>query len=65
MVEESIYGELLASGRTAGDDSVLVQRPEPDRAVVTLNEPERLNPLSAAICVRLNRVLEILGRIRS
>jgi len=64
MKATSIYNELLASGRSAAQGSVLVEREQSDRAVVTLNEPERLNPLSAAICVQLNHVLHDLGAER-
>jgi 2-(1,2-epoxy-1,2-dihydrophenyl)acetyl-CoA isomerase len=61
MEKTSIYKQLLASGMSAEDRLVLVERPEPDRAIVTLNDPERLNPLSAGLCIQLNRVLEDLG----
>jgi 2-(1,2-epoxy-1,2-dihydrophenyl)acetyl-CoA isomerase len=64
MGETSIYNELLASGMSAGQGSVLVERRHPDRAIIRLNEPERLNPLSAAVCVQLNQVLEDLGTER-
>ncbi|HEY6672505.1 MAG TPA: enoyl-CoA hydratase/isomerase family protein [Solirubrobacterales bacterium] len=64
MGETSIYNELLASGMSAGQGPVLVERRRPDRAIIRLNEPERLNPLSAAVCVQLNQVLEDLGTER-
>jgi 2-(1,2-epoxy-1,2-dihydrophenyl)acetyl-CoA isomerase len=60
MEKRSIYNALLASGMDAEEGAVLVERPRANRAIVTLNEPERLNPLSAAVCVQLNGVLEDL-----
>jgi 2-(1,2-epoxy-1,2-dihydrophenyl)acetyl-CoA isomerase len=61
MEEMSLYNELLDSGRSAEEGAVVVERPEADRAIVTLNEPDRLNPLSAALCVQLGWVLEDLA----
>jgi 2-(1,2-epoxy-1,2-dihydrophenyl)acetyl-CoA isomerase len=57
----SIYAEMVGEGAGAGDEVVLVDRPAADRAIVTLNEPERLNALSAAVCVQLNGTLESLA----
>jgi 2-(1,2-epoxy-1,2-dihydrophenyl)acetyl-CoA isomerase len=57
----SIYEELVADGEGAEHEAVSVQRPKPDRAVVTMNEPEHLNALSAAVCIQLNRALEELS----
>jgi 2-(1,2-epoxy-1,2-dihydrophenyl)acetyl-CoA isomerase len=55
MMAES-YAEVLEAARTEGEGLVLVER-EGAHAVVTLNDPERLNPLSAALTVRLREEL--------
>jgi 2-(1,2-epoxy-1,2-dihydrophenyl)acetyl-CoA isomerase len=54
------YPDVVAEARRADPDLVLVERAEA-RAVVTLNDPERLNPLSAALTVRLRDVLTELA----
>jgi len=46
----------------AEHDDVLVDRPRPDVAVVTLNRPERLNALTSEMLARIYEVLEELGR---
>jgi 2-(1,2-epoxy-1,2-dihydrophenyl)acetyl-CoA isomerase len=56
----SIYAELIERGESGGQEAVLVERLSPDRAVVRMNEPDRLNALSAAMCVGLNRALDDL-----
>ena len=43
-------------------DDVLVDRPRPGVAVVTLNRPDRLNALTSEMLTRLYAVLEGLGR---
>jgi 2-(1,2-epoxy-1,2-dihydrophenyl)acetyl-CoA isomerase len=55
MMAES-YAELLEAARAEGEGLVLVER-EGAHAVVTLNDPEKLNPLSAALTVRLREEL--------
>jgi 2-(1,2-epoxy-1,2-dihydrophenyl)acetyl-CoA isomerase len=55
------YVETVAEARDAGEDLVLVLR-DASHAVVTLNDPEKLNPLSAELTVRLREVLEELVR---
>ena len=57
----SMYLEIVRRGAEAAHEAVVVTRPKPDRALVTLNEPEHLNALSAAICVQLNRTLDELA----
>lgn len=57
----STYLDLLRAGEDAAHEAVVVSRPRPDRALVTLNEPEHLNALSAALCVGLNRALDELA----
>lgn len=57
----SAYLDIVRSGAEAAHEAVIVSRPQADRALVTLNEPERLNALSAAVCVQLNRALEELA----
>lgn len=54
-----IYRELRQQGEAESSDFVLVERAE-GAAVVTLNEPDRLNVLSAALCVQLKAALEEL-----
>jgi 2-(1,2-epoxy-1,2-dihydrophenyl)acetyl-CoA isomerase len=58
----SMYEQIRRAGEDASHAAVTVDRPQPDRAVVTMNEPEHLNALSAAVCVQLNRVLEERSR---
>jgi 2-(1,2-epoxy-1,2-dihydrophenyl)acetyl-CoA isomerase len=56
------YVETVAEARAAsGEDLVLVER-DGAHAVVTLNDPEKLNPLSAGLTVRLREALEELVR---
>lgn len=57
----SVYTDLTREGLEAAHDAVLVERPSPDRAVLTMNEPDHLNALSAAVCVQLNRRLAELA----
>ena len=57
----SIYAELTRSGLEAAHEAVTLERPAADRAIVTMNEPEHLNALSAAVCVQLNRRLDELA----
>jgi len=57
----TIYQQLLAEG-TASDAPLLVHTERcGDRAVVTLDDPERLNPLSAALVLQLKRALTELA----
>ena len=51
-----------ADGAGAGTEDVLVDRPRPEVAVVTLNRPERLNALTSEMLARIYEVLEGLGR---
>lgn len=60
----SMYDDFLAAGEEATSEAVTVERPQADRAIVTMNEPERLNALSAAVCVQLNRALAELATER-
>ena len=55
------YLTMLSRGEAATHEAVTVERPAADRATVTLNEPEHLNALSAAICVQLNGALAELA----
>ena len=50
------YAEVAQAARAEGEGLVLVER-EGAHAVVTLNDPEKLNPLSAALTVRLREEL--------
>jgi 2-(1,2-epoxy-1,2-dihydrophenyl)acetyl-CoA isomerase len=59
------YPEIVAEALAPDhDDLILVDR-EGTRATVTMNDPERLNALSAALTVRLRRTLEELARDES
>ncbi|HEU0024622.1 MAG TPA: enoyl-CoA hydratase/isomerase family protein [Thermoleophilaceae bacterium] len=53
------YAETVAEARGA-DELVLVER-EGAHAIVTLNDPDKLNPLSAPLTVRLREVLTELA----
>jgi 2-(1,2-epoxy-1,2-dihydrophenyl)acetyl-CoA isomerase len=57
------YPEIVetAAGEAEAEELVLVER-DGTAATVTLNDPERLNPLSAALTVALRRSLEELAR---
>lgn len=57
----SMYAETYARGVAAEHEAVTVERIEPRAALITLNEPEHLNALSAALCVQLNDVLRELA----
>ncbi len=57
----STYEDMVRSGIEAEHAAVLVERPAADRAIVTMNEPEHMNALSAAVCVQLDRVLAELA----
>jgi 2-(1,2-epoxy-1,2-dihydrophenyl)acetyl-CoA isomerase len=53
---QKTYADVVAEARAASPELVLVER-NGAHAIVTLNEPDRLNPLSAALTVRLHAVL--------
>jgi 2-(1,2-epoxy-1,2-dihydrophenyl)acetyl-CoA isomerase len=53
---QKTYADVVAEARAASPELVLVER-NGAHAIVTLNEPDRLNPLSAALTVRLHDVL--------
>ena len=54
------YEQTVRQAREDQTSLVLVDR-EGSRAVVTLNDPEKLNPLSAALTVQLREALEELA----
>jgi len=54
------YASAVEEARAAGGDLVLVER-DGAHATVTLNDPEKLNPLSAALTVRLRETLTELA----
>jgi 2-(1,2-epoxy-1,2-dihydrophenyl)acetyl-CoA isomerase len=60
----STYRDMLQFADDADPNLVLVER-NGARATVTLNDPERLNPLSAALTIILRRRLEELVRDES
>ena len=55
------YAQTVTDAREAAPGLVLVQR-DGAHAVVTLNDPDRLNPLSAELTVALREALEGLAR---
>jgi 2-(1,2-epoxy-1,2-dihydrophenyl)acetyl-CoA isomerase len=55
-----IYEKLVEQGRTSEERFVQVER-SGDRAVVTLDEPERLNVLSAPLVIQLKQALTELA----
>jgi 2-(1,2-epoxy-1,2-dihydrophenyl)acetyl-CoA isomerase len=61
MQMASSYVETVAEAREAGEGLVLVERSDA-HAIVTLNDPQKLNPLSAPLTVRLRETLESLSR---
>jgi 2-(1,2-epoxy-1,2-dihydrophenyl)acetyl-CoA isomerase len=58
------YSDIVERAGEAGDELVLVERKRAS-ALVTMNDPERLNPLSAELTVTLRRRLEELARDES
>lgn len=51
-----VYHELVERGQAARDEFVRIERAD-ERATVTLNEPERLNPLSAGLVIGVKNAL--------
>lgn len=49
----STYQEIVDAARAHPDPLVHVETSRPDRAIVTLDDPAKLNVLSAALCVQL------------
>lgn len=60
----TFYDDLLAAGHEHPDRVVLIER-GPDRAVVTLNDPGKLNVLSAALTQQLKVALQELTADRA
>ncbi len=56
---------MTTADNAARDPLVLVTRPRPDIAVVTLNQPDRLNALSFALVDALHDALDAIGRDNS
>jgi 2-(1,2-epoxy-1,2-dihydrophenyl)acetyl-CoA isomerase len=56
------YNEIIESAREHPERLVLTERPSPDRAVVTMADPGKLNVLSAALTVQLKETLDELLR---
>ena len=57
----TIYEQLVAEGTAPGAPFLVHTERRGDRAVVTLDDPERLNPLSAALVLQLKRALAELA----
>jgi 2-(1,2-epoxy-1,2-dihydrophenyl)acetyl-CoA isomerase len=64
VTEARTYEEAVAAAGGRGEGLVLVERRD-THAVVTMNDPERLNPLSAELTIELHRRLEELARDES
>jgi 2-(1,2-epoxy-1,2-dihydrophenyl)acetyl-CoA isomerase len=60
----TFYDDLLQSGRNSPDQRVRVERGT-DRAVVTLDDPEKLNVLSAPLVTQLKTALQDLATDRA
>ena len=60
----TFYDELLARGRSQEENLVTVERGA-DRAVVTLDDPAKLNVLSAPLVLQLRAALEDLAGDRA
>ena len=54
------YAEIVETARAHPDALVRVEQPSPDRAVVTLDDPRKLNVLSAALNVQLKDRIDAL-----
>lgn len=55
----TFYEQLVAAGREHEESVVVVERGE-DRAIVTLADPDKLNVLSAPLCLQLKAALQQL-----
>jgi 2-(1,2-epoxy-1,2-dihydrophenyl)acetyl-CoA isomerase len=64
MIAPTTYLDILERAADADPDLVLVER-DGARATVTLNDPDRLNALSAELTIYLRRRLEELARDES
>ena len=64
MIAPTAYPDILERAAEADPDLVLVER-DGARATVTLNDPGRLNALSAELTIHLRRRLEELARDES
>jgi 2-(1,2-epoxy-1,2-dihydrophenyl)acetyl-CoA isomerase len=53
MTAAKTYDVVVAEGRESGAQMVRVERPSPDRAVLTLADPAKLNILSAPLMLQL------------
>ena len=56
------YEDVIAEGRESDRRMVRVDRPSPDRAVLTLADPDKLNILSAPLMLQLQEHGELLVR---
>jgi 2-(1,2-epoxy-1,2-dihydrophenyl)acetyl-CoA isomerase len=57
MSRTRTYDAIVAQARAAGTRELVTARRDGARAIVTLDDPEKLNPLSAELTVRLRDVL--------
>ena len=53
MTVAKTYDDVVAEGRESGAQMVRLERPSPDRAVLTLADPDKLNILSAPLMLQL------------
>ena len=62
MTDIKSYDEVVAEGRDSDREMVRVERPSPDRAVLTMADPGKLNILSAPLMLQLQERGERLAR---
>jgi len=62
MTAAKTYDDVVAEGRSADRRMVEVERPAPDRAILRLADPEKLNILSAPLMLQLQEHGEQLVR---
>lgn len=56
------YRDVVTEARAHPERLVRVERPSPDRAIVTMDDPGKLNVLSAALTIQLKDALDELTR---
>jgi 2-(1,2-epoxy-1,2-dihydrophenyl)acetyl-CoA isomerase len=56
------YDDIVETGATAGESQLVVIEHRGSSAMVTLDDPEKLNPLSASLTLQLHRALAELAQ---
>jgi 2-(1,2-epoxy-1,2-dihydrophenyl)acetyl-CoA isomerase len=62
MTAAKTYDQVVQEGRDAGESMVAVDRPSPDRAILRMADPDKLNILSAPLMLQLQEHGEALVR---